>query len=121
MATGANNVDLNAARASDVVVSNARDYGTESVAQHTWMLILSLSHRLYEYQTLLKSGAWSDQPFFALLQPSKAELTGQTLGIIGLGTLGGAVAQKAHAFGMEVCALESKRESHQNLFPTLSV
>ena len=117
MATGANNVDLDAARASDIVVSNARDYGTESVAQHTWMLILSLSHRLYEYQTLLKSGAWSDQPFFALLQPSKAELTGQTLGIIGLGTLGGAVAQKAHAFGMNVCALESKRKSHQNLFP----
>ena len=57
MATGANNVDLNAARASNIVVSNARDYGTESVAQHTWMLILSLSRRLYEYQTLLKSGA----------------------------------------------------------------
>ena len=49
-------------RASDVVVSNARDYGTESVAQHTWLLILSLSHRLYEYQTLLKSGAWATNP-----------------------------------------------------------
>ena len=60
----------------------------------------------------MKAGAWSNQPFFALLQPSKAELTGRTLGIVGLGTLGQAVAQKAHAFGMKVCALQSANRHH---------
>ena len=111
MATGVNNIDLTAARKNNIVVSNARDYGTESVAQHTWMLILALSHRLYEYQTMLRQNAWSEQPFFALLNPTKTELTGKTLGLIGLGTLGRAVAQKASAFGMKVCALASVQDA----------
>ena len=111
MATGTNNIDLNAARKHNIVVSNARNYATESVAQHTWMLILSLSHRLYEYQILTRNGTWSQEPFFALLSPSKTELTDMTLGIIGMGVLGRAVAQKAHAFGMKVCALHSRSTS----------
>ena len=118
MATGVNNVALEAARTHQVTVSNARDYGTESVAQHTWMLILALSHRLCEYQALLKRKAWSQQPFFALLSPSKTELTGKTLGLIGLGTLGQAVARKAATFGMKVCALTSSLPQRPSLdFP----
>ena len=115
MATGTNNIDLNAARRHNIVVSNARNYGTESVAQHTWMLILALSHRLYEYQSLTRNGTWSREPFFALLNPSKTELTGMTLGVIGMGTLGQAVAQKASTFGMKVCALHSRSATARKL------
>ena len=101
--------DLDAARASNIVVSNARDYGTESVAQHTWMLILSSATASTSIRHL-KSGAWSNQPFFALLKPSKAELTGQTLGIIGLGDPRWCGGSKAHAFGMN-------RHVHLSLSP----
>ena len=79
------------------------------------MLILALSHRLYEYQTLTRNGTWSQEPFFALLNPSKTELTGMTLGVVGMGTLGQAVARKASTFGMKVCALHSRSDTRVTL------
>ncbi len=113
VATGTNNIDLQAANECNVVVCHARDYGTESVAQHTWMLILALSNRLLEYQRLISDGRWSRHPSFALLDPPKIELTGKVLGIVGLGTLGRAVADKASTFGMRVCALKSHHRKTQ--------
>lgn len=101
-ATGVNNIDLDAAREHGVTVCNATGYGTPSVVQHTFALILALATRLPDYQAAVRAGAWSQSPFFCLLDFPITELAGKTLGIIGYGTLGQGVATIARAFDMDV-------------------
>ena len=103
-ATGTDNVDLSTARERGIVVCNIRDYCTSSVVQHVFALILALTHHLDEYQKLLGERAWTSSPQFCLLDFPIRELAGKTLGIVGLGVLGNAVANVASAFGMEVIA-----------------
>jgi len=102
-ATGTNNVDLDAARARRIAVCNVRGYATPSVVQHVFTLILALRGHLFDYREALRDGAWSRSPHFSLLQFPLRELAGATLGIVGYGELGRAVAAVAHAFGMQVC------------------
>jgi len=102
LATGTNNIDMDAARAQGVPVCNVSNYGTHSVAQHTLMLILALAARLARYQHDIRGGAWQQSPFFCLLNHNTTELAGKTLIIVGQGTLGSAVAKLAEAFGMTV-------------------
>ncbi|WP_460421178.1 2-hydroxyacid dehydrogenase [Pseudomonas sp. ZL2] len=99
-ATGTNNVDLQAARAQGVVVSNCQGYGTPSVAQHTLTLLLALATRLSDYQKAVADGQWAKAKQFCLLDFPIVELEGKTLGLLGHGELGGAVARLAEAFGM---------------------
>lgn len=101
-ATGVNNIDLQAAREHGVTVCNATGYGTPSVVQHTFALMLALATRLPDYQAAVRAGEWSRSPFFCLLDFPITELAGKTLGIVGYGTLGQGVASVAHAFGMDV-------------------
>ena len=101
-ATGVNNIDLEAARRAGVTVCNATGYGTPSVVQHTFALILALATRLPDYQAAVRAGAWSRAPFFCLLDYPITELAGRTLGIVGHGTLGEGVAAIGRAFGMTV-------------------
>lgn len=101
-ATGTNNVDLAAARAHGVTVSNCQGYGTPSVAQHTLMLLLALATRLPDYQNAVQQGQWQKSTQFCLLDFSIFELEGKTLGLLGHGELGSAVAKLAQAFGMHV-------------------
>ncbi|MFW0757223.1 2-hydroxyacid dehydrogenase [Pseudomonas sp. H11T01] len=101
-ATGTNNVDLNAARAHGITVSNCQGYGTPSVAQHTIMLLLALATRLSDYQKAVGEGRWQQAKQFCLLDFPIVELEGKTLGLLGHGELGGAVARLAEAFGMRV-------------------
>jgi len=101
-ATGVNNVDLKTAKAKGIAVSNVAGYSTTSVAEHTMMFILSLSHRLMEHHTDSVSGLWSQSSHFSLLDYPFVELKEKTLGIIGYGTIGRQVAKMAKAFGMEV-------------------
>ena len=101
-ATGTNNVDLAAARAQGVTVCNCQGYGTPSVAQHTLALLLALATRLCDYQQAVKDGAWAKASQFCLLDFPIVELEGKTLGLLGHGELGGAVARLAEAFGMRV-------------------
>jgi len=101
-ATGTNNVDLAAAREHGVVVSNCQGYGTPSVAQHTLMLLLALATRLPDYQQAIRAGQWQQAKQFCLLDFPIVELEGKTLGLLGHGELGGAVAKLAEAFGMRV-------------------
>lgn len=101
-ATGTNNVDLEAARQCGVAVYNIRAYCTSSVVQHVFALILSLTHHLRSYQQLLEKSAWRDSPQFCMLDYPIRELDGKTLGIIGFGELGQAVAKMAAAFGLKV-------------------
>jgi len=103
-ATGTDNVDLAAARELGIGVANIRAYCSPSVAQHVFALILALNQRLREYDALLAAGAWERSPSFCLLEPTFHELAGRTLGIVGLGSLGGAVARIGQAFGMRVLA-----------------
>jgi len=101
-ATGTNNVDLEAARAHGVTVSNCQGYGTPSVAQHTIMLLLNLATRLKDYQRDVSAGKWQAAKQFCLLDHPIVELEGKTLGLLGHGELGSAVARLAEAFGMRV-------------------
>ena len=101
-ATGTNNVDLVQAKAQGIVVCNCQAYGTSAVAQHTLMLMLALSTSLIPYQHAVKQGQWNQSSQFCLLDFPIVELAGKTLGIIGYGTLGQAVATLAEAFGMNV-------------------
>ncbi|WP_375741539.1 2-hydroxyacid dehydrogenase [Pseudomonas boanensis] len=101
-ATGTNNVDLAAASAQGITVSNCQAYGTPSVAQHTLLLLLALATRLPDYQTAVRAGRWQQASQFCLLDFPIIELQGKTLGLLGHGELGGAVARLAEAFGMRV-------------------
>lgn len=101
-ATGTNNVDVQAARAQGITVCNCQGYGTPSVAQHTLALLLALATRLPDYQQAVAAGKWSQAKQFCLLDFPIVELEGKTLGLLGHGELGGAVARLAEAFGMRV-------------------
>lgn len=101
-ATGTNPIDLAAARAHGVSVCNCQGYGTPSVAQHTLMLLLALATRLSDYQRDVRAGHWQQAQQFCLLDHPIIELHGKTLGLLGHGELGGAVAKLAEAFGMRV-------------------
>lgn len=101
-ATGTNNVDLEAAKAQGIVVCNCQTYGTSAVAQHTIMLMLNLATSFLSYQRALEQGEWQKASQFCLLDAPIVELAGKTLGIVGYGELGHAVAKLAEAFGMKV-------------------
>lgn len=103
-ATGSDNIDLDAAAKHEIAVCNIRDYCTPSVVQHVFAMLLSLNQRLQNYQTQVAAGLWETSRNFCLLEPPIRELHGKTLGLIGLGTLGGGVAGVARAFGMRVIA-----------------
>jgi len=111
-ATGTNNIDLIAAKAQGVAVCNVAGYGIDTVAQHCWSLILALTTNLLAYQRDSRNGRWSDSRFFCLLDHPIIELQGKTLGIIGYGAIGQAVARIAAAFGMQV--LISQRPGSPN-------
>lgn len=101
-ATGTNNVDLDAAKAQGIVVCNCQAYGTASVAQHTFGLILALTTSLIQYDQAVRAGEWQESSKFCLLNYPITELAGKTLGILGYGELGKAVAKIAEAFGMRI-------------------
>jgi glycerate dehydrogenase len=101
-ATGTNNVDLQAAKAHGVTVCNCQGYGTPSVAQHTIALLLALATRLPDYHDAVRAGRWQKADQFCFLDYPIVELSGKTLGILGYGELGSAVARLAEAFGMTV-------------------
>lgn len=101
-ATGTNNVDLESARRRGIAVCNCQAYGTPTVAQHTLMLLLALATRLPDYQAAVARGRWQQSGQFCLLDFPIVELQGKTLGLLGHGELGSAVARLAEAFGMRV-------------------
>lgn len=101
-ATGTNNVDLDAAKQNDIQVCNVRAYGTNSVVQHVFALLLSLVRNLPAYQAAVQKGAWQKSKQFCMMDYPISELTGKVLGIVGYGELGKAVAKVAEAFGMVV-------------------
>lgn len=101
-ATGTNNVDLDAAKKQGIVVCNCTNYGSASVAQHTFSLILALATSLVQYDKDTKAGEWQESPQFCMLNHPITELAGKTIGILGYGDIGQTVAKIAEAFGMKV-------------------
>lgn len=101
-ATGADNVDVGAAREHRVGVANTRDYCSTAVAQHVFALILGLTQQLAPYEKLVRSGAWGRSRSFALFDYPIRELAGRALGIVGYGSLGRAVGRLGEALGMRL-------------------
>lgn len=102
VATGTNNIDLDAASEYNVRVSNCVAYGVDSVAQHVMSMILALHTNIVQYDHAVKAGEWGKASQFCMLSFPIRELAGRTLGIYGYGNLGSAVARLAEAFGMKV-------------------
>ncbi len=99
-AVGYDNIDVAACRRRGIIVTNTPDVLTGATAELTWALILATARRLIEADRLVRSGCWSGwQP----MQLLGVELAGRTLGIVGAGRIGAAVARIAPAFGMHVC------------------
>jgi glyoxylate reductase len=105
IAVGYNNIDVAACRARGVVVTNTPDVLTNACADFTWALILAITRRLGEGERVVRAGAWKG---WALDYMLGMELRGKQLGLVGLGRIGTAVAEKASAFGMTV-AYASRR------------
>ncbi len=105
IAVGYDNIDVAAARARCVPVTNTPDVLTEATAEFTWALILAVTRRVAEGERLLRGGTWKGWALDFMLG---MELRGKQLGIVGLGRIGSAVAARAPAFGMRVaaCSLE---------------
>jgi glycerate dehydrogenase len=106
LATGYNVVDTQAAGSRSIPVTNIPEYGTTSVAQFVFALILELCHRVGLHDEAVKSGEWSSCPDFSLTKTRQIELDGKTMGVIGFGRIGRRVGELAHAFGMEVIAVD---------------
>ena len=101
-ATGYNIVDVEAARKRNVTVCNVPNYGTSSVSQHTFALILELANRVGANGASVLNGDWVRSPDFCYSKGNITELSGKTLGIIGFGKIGQQVARLANAFEMKV-------------------
>lgn len=104
LATGYNVVDVEAAHQLGVVVSNVPAYSTASVAQLVFALLFELAHHLAGHAQAVRDGRWSKAPDFTFWDRPLIELAGKTLGIIGYGSVGSAVATIGAALGMEVVA-----------------
>lgn len=110
MATGYNNVDVLAAARRGIAVTNVPAYSTASVAQLTIAHLLNITTRVAHYSSGVRRGLWSSCGAFSYCDEPLTELAGKRLGIVGLGSIGQAVARIAQALGMAVTAFTSKSE-----------
>ena len=104
LATGHNVVDGAAARARGIPVCNVPEYSTPNVAQATFALLLELTNRVGHHAASVRAGRWSASPDFCYWDGDLVELAGLTLGIVGYGRIGQAVAAIGRAFGMRILA-----------------
>lgn len=102
LATGYNIIDIQAAKEQGITVCNVPDYGSASVAQHTFALILELANRVGMHSDSVHKGEWVKSKDFSYSLTPLIELQGKTLGIVGFGTIGRKTAVIARAFGMNV-------------------
>jgi len=107
-ATGVNNIDVDWCREHGVAVCNIRDYAVHAVPEHVFMMILALRRNLLAYRQDLQRGLWQRSSQFCLFTHPIRDIYGSTLGIIGHGALGQALAQVARGFGIAVLFAERK-------------
>ena len=120
-ATGVNNIDVDYAASKGIPVRNVAGYSTDSVAQSTFMHILSLAGGAPYFDNSVKSGSYSRSGMFTDPNWNWWELAGKTIGIIGLGNIGKKVAQIAEAFGMKVCYYSTSGTGHCKDYPCLTL
>lgn len=104
LATGFNIIDIQAAKERGVTVCNVPDYSTVSVAQLVFAMLLEICHHVGHHSATVHAGRWSSNPDFCFWDYPLMELAGKTMGIVGYGRIGQAVARLALAFGMQVIA-----------------
>ncbi|MBL8212515.1 MAG: D-2-hydroxyacid dehydrogenase [Bryobacterales bacterium] len=104
LATGYNVVDVAAAKERGIVVTNIPTYGTASVAQHAFALLLELCHHVGLHAEAVRQGEWSSNPDWSFWKTPLVELAGRTIGIVGFGRIGRQTAKIADAMGMRVLA-----------------
>ena len=109
-ATGYNNIDIPYCREHGITVCNAGSYSTSAVAQHTFALILEHYNKVAQYNNYVAEGRWKRSPTFSPFVYPLNELAGKTIGIVGLGAIGQAVAKIACAFGMRVIAYNRSKK-----------
>lgn len=107
-ATGVDNIDLEYCRGHGIAVCNARNYAANSLPEHVLMLLLALRRNLAGYRDDVRRGEWQTANQFCLLNHPISDLHGSTLGIVGYGFLGQAMARLAQAVGMKVLVSERK-------------
>lgn len=120
-ATGVNNIDVDYAASKGIPVRNVAGYSTDSVAQSTFMHILSLVGGAPYFDRSVKTGDYSRSGMFTDPKWNWHELAGKTIGIIGLGNIGRKVATIAEAFGMTVCYYSTSGTGHCKDYPCLSL
>jgi glycerate dehydrogenase len=101
-ATGYNNIDIAACRRAGIPVSNVTNYGSATVAQHVFALLLSLTNRVEKHHLLVRDGAWIKSNSFSFWDAPLVELSAKTMGIVGMGNIGREVARIAAGFRMNV-------------------
>ena len=118
-ATGVNNIDVEYAASKGIPVRNVAGYSTDSVVQSTFMHILSLVGGGRYFDDSVKSGSYSRSGMFTDPNWNWWELTGKTIGIIGMGNIGKKVSHIAEAFGMKVCYYSTSGTAHCKDYPCL--
>jgi glycerate dehydrogenase len=116
LATGYNIVDVAAARNRGIAVTNIPTYGTASVAQFVFALLLELCHRVGRHSDGVRAGEWSRSPDWCFWNSPLVELAGKTMGVVGFGRIGRAVGRIADALGMRLIACDTER-SETPIYP----
>lgn len=119
--TGINNIDVALCKERGVIVRNVAAYSTDSVAQIAWMHILNLSGRAFHYQRFVQEGYYSRNVVHVDYRHPFTELSGKTLGIVGMGAIGQKVASIGKAFGMKVIYYSTSGTSHCTEYPSVSL
>lgn len=114
-ATGYNNIDIDYCRENNIAVCNAGSYSTNAVAQHTFALILEHYNNTAKYNQFVQDGKWKRSKTFSPFVYPLSELAGKTIGIVGLGSIGQAVAKIANAFEMKVIAYNRSAREIENV------
>lgn len=117
-ATGTDNIDLEACAQRGIVVSNIRNYAGNTVPEHTFALIFALRRSICAYRESVKAGRWQESGQFCYFDHPIRDLAGSTLGIIGDGVLGNAVAAMGRALGMQVLFAAHKGRAHMGTLYT---
>lgn len=116
-----NNVDLEYVKQKGIVVKNVAGYSTASVAQTTFMLVLSLLGQCGYYDRYVKSGEWTKSPTYTHIDRHFWEIKGKRWGIIGLGTIGKEVAKIATAFGAQVVYFSTSGANNDAMYEKVSL
>ena len=120
-ATGTDNIDIQFAAENGILVKNAKDYSTHSVAQLTFTLILGLLCQLRYYDDFVKEGQYSQSDIFTSTDRPFWQLFGKEIGIVGLGNIGRQVALIAEGFGMKITYYSSSGQNRHPAYPRLEL